>query len=260
MAFGDNRSFGNNNKKKESVSANTYGNAFYNSESKVDQSMLSVNFFSQLVELKFNPTLPLNRRNNGKVFDMENDIKIYIPKQSIRTLYKMYDRHCKADRESIDYRPEITIKTNKGFVSMGDGSIYNSGPYISLVLVDENGREQSSILHEFVTTTGLFNYNKADGTYEEVECENKVEEFLDILRETDGAFTMATAHSVKESTAWNTSNLNKKVDEMMMFFKIGNGGGSTGGGNKPARSFGGAQTTSVSDGDVQSIVDELENL
>ena len=261
MAFGDKNY---NSNKKTTYSANTYGQKFYNIDSKVDPSMLTVNFFSSLIELKMNPALPTARRKQGETnYDLETEYKMFLPRYMIRSLIAGFDKYIapvlKGDKGADLNKSEVSVLTTKGLVTLGTGKKYGCAPYVKLTILDENNKNsvEASILHEFTDNSIFIASLSEDGstlvdTQEEV-FENRIFEFVDILRESDKALTFAEAHSSNQAKAFDTSSIKENIQKIMDSMKIE----GTSVSKKPRRTIG-AQTE-AQEVNAEDIAKELED-
>lgn len=262
MAFGDKNNYSN---AKKNYSANTYGQKFYNLDSKVDPSMLTVNFFSSLIELKMNPALPTNRRKQGETnYDLETEFKMFLPRYMIRSLIAGFDKYISPllnkEKGADTNRNEVSVMTTRGLVTIGTGIKYGCNPYVKLTILDENNKDiiESTILHEFTDNTIFTVIENADGTsitkVDEEVFENRIFEFVDILREADKALTFAEAHTSNQAKAYDSTVMRDNMQKIMETMKISDGTSTS---KKPRRSIG-AQSEPM-EVDTAEIVKELED-
>lgn len=218
MAFGDKNNYG---KKTASSSANTFGQKFYNIDSKVDPSMLTVNFFGQLVEIKFNPALPINKRKEGESsYDLDSESRMFLPRHLIRALIFGFDKFIDPILKgtSKSENTEVSVNTTKGAIlTIGTGKKYNCNPYVKLELLNPDTFQLDySILHEFTDNSVVLNREEGKiDSGEEVVFENKIYEFVDTLRQAEMALSFGIAHSVKEAMNYNINSIKESLGKFL---------------------------------------------
>lgn len=193
MALGDNY----NTNREEFFEPEVYSQySMSNKDGVVDPSRLSVKFWKSLMKISIIPML--NNPTQEHVWDVDNQISVYINHTKARELYDGIDRVLD---NSSDVHSWGVASSVDGLISFSDGKeVGLDSPCLIIRKVDqETGKEIASYVYEFHYQYhhAIVNYDPKSGNHDKVYIDSiEVEQFKELLRSYYESMTNATAYSV----------------------------------------------------------------
>ena len=121
---------------------------FFNSESEIDNTSMSFNFWNSLLKITMNPIIV--KEGSANKVDTDNHVDIYLsPSKAKMLLYCV-----KEFRKNPDAYTNIGVNTNKGiiFIANGDKMFGHGGVCIVINLINnETGEKEAEAAYEFNT-------------------------------------------------------------------------------------------------------------
>lgn len=201
------KTYDSNNKKEFNV--NVYSPiAFSNPESTICPSKLNVSYFNKLLNISISQKLPKKDGDSYVKYDNDNRAKVYISPTKARILYELMQ-----DLKNDEKIHNVCIELKNGLLTVSDGAEFGvNSPCITIRSADESGNI-ASVVYETKTQfhRGAYNYNEADGTYEDVFMD-KLE--IDSLETVLEQYFLASTYAVASTVMNANSYFNNKLMEV----------------------------------------------
>lgn len=191
------KTYNNNSQKQPTVNVYT-PISFFNSESNVSQSRLSISYFNKVMRI----TIALkNGENNGfATYDNDNAIEVYISSMKAKMVYDLvYNKLLKDDKVF-----NVCVELNQGLLKISNGVEFGSiNKCISISTIDE-ANNVSEVVYEFKTNNSCaYNYNNSTKEFSTEIFENlEFETFMMTLDSYYQASTYAIAATVMEASMY----------------------------------------------------------
>ena len=177
---------------------------FFNSESLIDNTAMSFNYWNTLLKISMNPIIV--KEGSANKVDTDNHVDIYLSPSKAQMLL-----HCVQEfRANPNKYTNLGVSTNKGLILIANGEkmFGHGGTCIVIKIIDnETGEVQSDAAYEFNTSDffGISNYNggndfeKYYGYADNIELDM----FENLLAQFINAYTNAVASSIMEANKFN---------------------------------------------------------
>lgn len=177
---------------------------FFNSESEIDNTSMSFNFWNSLLKITMNPIIV--KEGSANRVDTDNHVDIYLsPSKAKMLLYCV-----KEFRKNPDAYTNIGVNTNKGiiFIANGDKMFGHGGVCVVINLINnETGEKEAEAAYEFNTKDlyaitnymGGSDFGKDSGYADSLELDM----FENLLVQFINASTNAVAASIMETGKFN---------------------------------------------------------
>lgn len=174
---------------------------FYNSESTLDKTAMSISFWNGLLKLSISPIVI--KDDGSSRIDTESHTDIYLsPSKASMLLYYFRDF-----RHNPDKYTNVGVNTNKGIIFIASPKQHNTkNPVIIIDLLDENGAKKAEAGYEFNSEYfAVTNYMGGTDFSKDNSYANSIEldTFEMILKTFIESATSAIAASVVEATKFS---------------------------------------------------------
>lgn len=177
---------------------------FFNSNSSVDNTVMSFNYWNSLLKITMNPIIV--KEGSANKVDTDNHVDIYLSPSKARMFL-----HCIQEfRKNPDAYKNIGVNTNKGiiFIANGKQTFGHDGTFIVINIINnETGEKEAEAAYEFNTKDfyGITNYmGGSDFTkYYDYSDSIELDMFENLLKSFINAYTNAVASSFMEVNKYN---------------------------------------------------------
>lgn len=216
-----NNSYSSNNGRNDEVFTPTTRcqHKFYNSDSSIDNTCLSFNYWNNLLKISINPIIV--KEGSANKVDTDNHVDIYLsPSKALMLL------NCvKEFRKNPTLYDNIGVNTNKGLILIGNGAkmFGHGGACVVIYMIDnETGEQLAEAAYEFNVADhyGIANYTGGSSFTRFTDYSDSLElqQFEIILESFINAYTNAVASSIMEVNKYNEArqfNFFKDVREKL---------------------------------------------
>jgi hypothetical protein len=172
---------------------------FFNSESSIDNTSMSFNFWNTLLKITINPIIV--KEGSANKVDNDNHVDIFLSPAKAQML-----RYCIREfRKNPDNYTNIGVSTNKGIIFIADGKkmFGHGGICIVINLIDnETGRKESEAAYEFNCKDmyAITDYMGGSDFSKDTSYSNSLEldMFENLLTQFINAYTNAVASSIMD--------------------------------------------------------------
>lgn len=176
---------------------------FFNSNSSIDNTTMSFNFWNTLLKITMNPIIV--KEGSANKVDTDNHVDIYLSPSKAQMLL-----HCVREfRKNPDAYTNIGVNTNKGiiFIANGDKMFGHGGVCIVINLINnETGEKEAEAAYEFnCDTYAITDYMGGSDFSKDTSYANSLEldMFENLLVQFINAYTNAVASSIMEANKFN---------------------------------------------------------
>lgn len=208
---------------------------FFNSESDIDKTSMSFNFWNGLLKITINPIIV--KEGSANKVDNDNHVDIYLsPAKASMLLHTV-----RQFRANPDAYKNIGVSTNKGAILIGNGNVMfgHGNPVILIYLIDnETGAKKAEAAYEFNThdSFGIANYGGGSDFERYTGYSNDIEmdQFETLLESFIQASTNAIAATIMDTNKYNDARMFSFIKDAREKLGIPK---STGGGYSNRSSF-----------------------
>lgn len=250
-----------NNNKNQDYRPTVYSfYKWYNSESTVDKTALSVSFWKGLVKIAIAPKAS---GESDTSFDYQNEVKFHLTHTKARIFYNEILKFMAGEVTNVG------VNSNKGLISVTNGAeLGASNPCLIIrILNNESGAIEASACYEFKSNFhfAVRNFDEKTKRFDTEYYNNvELEEFASMLKGYYEAATNAIAYTVVDQMSFDINRVTTRL--MSIQDKLGIQGNSSKGGNRGFASnsfFNGSKPSNglapvVSSESCESIAEQLD--
>ena len=181
---------------------------FFNSDSEIDKTSMSFNFWNGLLKITINPIIV--KEGSANKVDTDNHVDIYLsPAKAAMLLHTI-----RTFRQNPDAYKNIGVSTNKGAILIGNGNImFGHGNTVLIIyLIDnDNGDQKAEAAYEFNShdAFGIANYGGGSDfeRYTGYSKDIELDQFETLLKAYIEASTNAIAATVMDANKYNDARM-----------------------------------------------------